>query len=326
MNKFAVSLISEEPSTELTVLKIASASRNTSTQLYPDRVQISRNQLEDLHNKLLRKLELHRILDVDVDVNLHFENDRIQTFCTLNDFLRYDLKTDSLTESLTFKWSFVFDSSGTGEPHLHSIYLKFAEVPNASVILQKMLSSRAEDGDNMETDVFSPVVCKLDFSDSRFASELFSVVREWLKGQPRVEPTFGFVLKLRKYNDAIKRFIDNTLPTLAVLAYVGIWLGLLPESVSSSTKYAVAWMLGGAAIFLLARYAASALGRVLESNVRRVSLVPVFQLTSGDSNRITRYLARSQKSAITLVATGLLYGLSQGIGVFLASKILTHFK
>jgi hypothetical protein len=187
-----------------------------------------------------------------------------------------------------------------------------------------MLNARAEDADGIEPDYFSPVVCKLDFTDGRFSSELFAIVDEWVKAQPRVEPTFAFVLKLRRYSDEVKRFIENTLPTLAVLAYVGIWLGLLPDSVSASTKYAVAWILGGGALFLLARYTAGALGRLLERHIRRVTLAPVFQLTAGDSNRITKYLAKSQRSAITIAATGLLYGLSQAIGLHLASKILTN--
>jgi len=324
LNKFAVSVIADDESPEMTVLKIASASRNTSSQLYSDRIQVSRLQLEDLDKKIRRKLQLHGIHEVDTDATLHFENDRIEGFQDFAHFMLYDLKIDNLTESLSFKWSFIFDSANAGTQHLHSIYVRFADTPAPGVLLQKMLSARAEDAEGVEPDFFSPVVCKLDFADNRFSSELFAVVTDWVKAQPRVEPTFGFVLKLRLYREKIKRFIENTLPTLAVLAYVGIWLGLLPEAVSSSTKYAVAWMLGGAAVFLLSRYCSGALGRILERHVLRVTLAPVFQLTSGDNNRVTKYLARSQKSAITIVVTGVLYGIAQAIGLYLASKILTH--
>lgn len=324
MKKFALSVVAEDLSPEMTVLKIASAARNTSSQLYPERIQVSRPQLEDLDKKLRRKLELHSIRDVDTDVTLHFESDRIDGFRDFSDFLAYDLNTSALTESLSLRWSFVFASEHSGNPHLHSIYVRFADMPTPGVLLQKMLSARADEAGGPEPDFFSPVVCKLDFADNRFSSELFAVVTDWVKAQPRVEPTFGFVLKLRRYSGEIKRFVENTLPTLSVLAYVGIWLGLLPDAVSSSTKYAVAWMLGGAAVFLLSRYISAAVCSLLERHIRRITLAPVFQLTSGDSNRITKYLAKSQKSAITIAVTGLLYGLSQGLGLYLASKILTH--
>ncbi len=267
---------------------------------------------------------MHGIKDLESQVSLHFANDRVENFDSFDSFLKYDFKVDPLTESLGIKWSFIFDSTGVGNPHLHCVSLRFADFPAPGALLQRMLSSRAGDQDESDPDFLAPTVCKLDFADNRFATELFSVVSDWIKAQPRVEPAFGFMLKLKSYEDSIRKFIENTLPTIALLAYLGIWLGLLPENISNSVKYSVAWMIGGGAVFLLARYIAVGLAAILGKNIRRMSLVPIFQLTSGDSNRITRYIARSQKSAMVLIATGLLYGLSQGLGVYLASKILTH--
>jgi len=324
LSKYSLSVVSDEPAQNLTVLKIASASRNSSSQIYPQRIQLTPPNLEDLHKKILKKLNLHGIRDVDSQVNLYLANDRIEDFESFEAFQKYDLKVDSITESLRLKWSFIFDSAGTGNRHLHCVSLRFSETPAPGAFLQRMLSARADDQDENDPDFFAPTVCKLDFADSRFASELFAVVSDWIKAQPKVEPTFAFVLKIREYEDFISRSIANTLPTIVLLAYVGIWLGLVPDAISGSVKYAVAWMLGGGALFLLARYAAYALGRMLQVNIRRMSLVPIFQLTSGDGNRITRYLAKSHKSALVLMATGVLYGISQGLGLYLASKILTH--
>jgi hypothetical protein len=324
LKNFSLSIVSEEPTPDLTVLKIASASRNSSSQLYPDRILLTTPNLEDLQKKITKKLNLHGIKDLESQVSLHFANDRVENFDSFDSFLRYDFKVDPLTESLGIKWSFIFDSTGVGNPHLHCVSLRFADFPAPGALLQRMLSARAGDQDESDPDFLTPTVCKLDFADNRFATELFSVVSDWIKAQPRVEPAFGFMLKLKSYEDSIRKFIENTLPTIALLAYLGIWLGLLPDSISNSVKYSVAWMIGGGAVFLLARYIAAGLAAILGKNIRRMSLVPIFQLTSGDSNRITRYIARSQKSAIVLIATGLLYGLSQGLGVYLASKILTH--
>jgi hypothetical protein len=324
LKKFSLSVASEEPTQNLTVLKIASASRNSSSQIYPQRIQLTPPNLDDLHKKILKKLNLHGIKDVDSQVNLYLANDRIEDFESFDAFREYDLKIDSITETLRLKWSFIFDSAGNGNPHPHCVSLRFSETPAPGAFLQKMLSARAGDQDENDPDFFAPTVCKLDFADSRFASELFAVVSDWIKAQPKIEPIFAFVLKVREHEDLISRSIANTLPTIALFAYVGIWLGLVPDVVSNSVKYAVAWTLAGGALFLLARYVASSLGRVLQVNIRRMSLAPIFQLTSGDSNRITRYLAKSQKSALVLMAMGILYGLSQGLGLYLASKILTH--
>ncbi len=324
MKNYSLSIISEEPTPELTVLKIASASRNSSSQIYADRILLTTPNIEDLHKKISKKLHLHGIKDIQSQVTLSFANDRVENFDSFDSFLRYDFKVDPLTESLGIKWSFIFDSVGMGNPHLHCVSLRFADRPAPGALLQRMLSARAGDQDENDPDFLAPTVCKLDFADNRFATELFSVVSDWIKAQPRVEPAFGFMLKLKNYEGAIRAFIENTLPTVVLLAYLGIWLGLLPDSISNSVKYSVAWMIGGGAVFLLARYSAAGLAGILSTNVRRMSLVPIFQLTSGDGNRITRYVARSQKSAVVLIVTGLLYGLSQGVGAYLASKVLTH--
>lgn len=324
MKNIALSITSEEPTPDLTVLKIASASRNSSSQIYADRILLTIPNIEDLHKKIAKKLCLHGIKDIDSQITLIFANDRMENFESFDSFLNYDFKVDPLTESLGIKWSFIFDSAGVGNPHLHCMSLRFSDFPAPGALLQRMLNSRASDQDDNEPDFFAPTVCKLDFADNRFANELFTVVSDWIKAQPRVEPAFALMFKLKNYESSISNFIEHTLPTIALLAYLGIWLGLLPDSISQSVKYSVAWMIGGGAIFQLARYFATGLARILGKNVRRMSLVPIFQLTSGDQNRITRYIARSQKSAIVLIATGLLYGLSQGLGVYLASKILTH--
>ena len=324
MNKFSLSIISEEPTPDLTILKIASASRNSSSQLYPDRVLITTPNIEDLHKKIGKKLNLHGIKDVESQILLHLANDRIENFESFDDFLRYDFKVASVTESLSIKWSFIFDSSGIGNPHLHCVALRFSDFPAPGALLQRMLNARAGDQDENDPDFLAPTVCKLDFADNRFASELFSVVSDWIKAQPRVEPAFELITKLRSYEHSIRTFIENTLPTIVLLAYLGIWLELLPDSIANSVKYSVAWMIGGGAVFLLARYIAAGLAQIFSNNIRRMSLAPIFQLTSGDGNRITRYIARSQKSAVVLIVTGLIYGISQGLGVFLASKILTH--
>jgi len=324
LKKHSLSIISEEPNSDLTVLKIASASRNSSSQLYGDRILLTIPNIQDLHKKIKQKLNLHGIKDLESSCSLQFKSDRVENFDSIDSFLQYDFKLESLTESLAIKWTFIFNSMEAGNPHLHCVSLRFADFPAPGALLQRMLSARAGDNDEQDPDFFAPTVCKLDFADNRFATELFSVVSGWIKAQPRVEPAFEVINQIKNYEDLIRSFIENTLPIVALFAYLGVWLGLLPEQISTPVKYSVAWMIGGGAIFLLANYISKAVARIIGKNIRRMSLVPIFQLTSGDTNQITRYIARSQKSAYVLIATGVMYGLSQGFGLYLASKIFSH--
>lgn len=57
-------IVDHESNRNAVVLTIASPARNSVTQLYPERVQVSLPTLEDLHRKLSEKLRLHQILEV----------------------------------------------------------------------------------------------------------------------------------------------------------------------------------------------------------------------------------------------------------------------
>lgn len=323
MKNYQVSVVAEEPSTNLTVLRIATAARNSVTQFYPDRRLIFLKQLEELDKKIVRKLELHHIFDVASSVCLQFANDRTVNFSSFSDLSRADLELDTRTDSISLRWSFVFDPLGKDEQHLHSVFVKISESPTPGIFLQRMLSTRTDDLEKPDAEIFSPVVCKLDFADSRFSTEVLALIGEWVEAQPRAETTFGFVRFLAKHGDSITKFVANTLPPLVVLAYVGIWLGYLPGEVSHSTKYAAAWVLVGGALFLVARYVASLINIFFERHIRRISAVPLFQLTAGDRNRMTKYMARSQKSVIVLFAAAVLYGLGKGFGLYLATLIFS---
>lgn len=316
-----ITVVSEESPRNLTVLRIASAAGNRVTQCYPGRVQVSFKALGDLNRKVIDKLGLHRIVDIHLAISMQFENDRTVSFDSLEALQRYDLNTGQCTYLVTMKWSFIFDVNGDGSEHMHSIYVRVSERPNAGLIFQKILSKSSEDIDSLDNDAFSPITCAIDFVDARFSAEILSVVNDWVLALPKAEPTFGFVNWLRTHSDRILPFVRGTLPFVAVLGYVGIWLGVLPEETSRSVRVATAWVLGGGAIFLISRYIAAELTKVFEKQLYKICNVPVFDITSGDSNKITKYMARSKRSVINLAAAGLTYGVFKVIGLYLATYV-----
>lgn len=318
-----ISVVAENEATNVTVLRIATAAKNSITQLYPDRTQVFLKQIEELDKKIARKLALHQIFDVTASVCLQFQNDRVVNRSSVSELASYDLEVDVLTDSVSLRWSFVFDPDGKDGQHLHSIFVKISESPTAGILLQKILSTRTDDLEKPDGDMFSPIACKLDFADSRFSTEVLALVTEWVKAQPRAETAFGFVKYLGKHGKSITNLISNTLPALAVLAYVGAWLGYVPHSFTSSIKYSAAWVLGGGALYLAARYVATLINKFFECHIRRISSVPLFQITAGDRNRMTKYMAKSQRSVILLAIGGLLYGFCKAIGIYLASLVIT---
>jgi hypothetical protein len=318
-----LSVVAEKQSTNVTVLRIATAAKNSVTQLYPKRPQMFLKQIEEIDKKIVRKLALHQIFDVNISICLQLESDRIINLSSIKDLMEYDFEIETLTDSISLRWSFVFDPEGKNDQHLHSVFLKITESPTAGILLQKMLSTRTDDLERPDSDMFSPISCKVDFADNRFSTELLALVTEWVEAQPRAETAFDFVNRIRDHGESITNFVSNTLPPLTVLAYVGVWLAYVPLSITASTKYSAAWILGGGAIFLVARYVAILINKFFGRHIRRISIVPLFQITAGDRNRMIKYMARSQRSVIVLAIGGLLYGFFKTVGVYLASLVIT---
>lgn len=316
---------STEEAKNLTVLRISSVAKNNSTEFFSERVQVSQNSIFDLNRKILEKLNLHKIRDVNAVLTIQFKNDKTVTFVPFDDFKKFDLKIDSLTNLLSLKWSFIFDSANDGNPHLHSVYVRICERPNPGIIMQKMMTGFNEDLDSLDNDAYSPIVCKVDFIDNRFSVELQSVVREWVLSLPKAEHSFDIIKWLQKNEDRITSIISGTFPAVMILGYIGIWLGIFPLDISTSVRFAVAWILGGGAIFLLARYGAQSMNRLLRKQIRKICNVPVFDITAGDGNQITKYMAKSKGSMFSLVGEALVYGAFKAVGLYFATYILDVF-
>ena len=324
-NNFEVSVSTDDDNRNLTVLRIASAAKNSATQFYSERVQVSLNSLGDLNRKILEKLRLHRIQSVQAAITVQFESDKTVTFASFEDFKVYDLKTDALTNLLSLKWSFVFAFADDDCEHVHSIYVRISERPSPGLIFQKVFSGHSEDIDSLDNEAFSPIVCKIDFIDSRFSGELQSVVTEWVSALPKAEHTFEIMNWLNKNEHGITSFISGTLPIVVILAYVGIWFGIVPLYITNSVRYAAAWILGGGAVFLMAKYIANTLNKFFNKRIRRICNVPVFDITAGDGNRITKFMAKSQSSLFSLATAAVFYGIFKGLGLYFVAQIIKVF-
>lgn len=317
-------VLDHEASRNAVVLTIASPARNSVTQLYPDRVQVSTHNIEDLHRKLSEKFRLHRIGDVRAHFSIKYENDRTLSIDSMERFCKLDDKVDLLTNVITARWSFIFDPLSEGDEHVHSVAVRISERPNPGFIFQRFVSGRSEDLDSLDGEAFAPISCKIDFLENRFSSELLAVVTEWVKSLPKAEPTFGAARWLNKHSDGITEFIFGTFPPLVMMAAVGVWMAFLPAWMNTSIKIAVAWMMFSGALFLIARYFAGGINRMLERHLQRICTVPVFVITSGDKNRFTKYLAKSHKSMYTLAAGGFVYGVFKALGLYLVGVLLAR--
>jgi hypothetical protein len=320
---YQVSVLDGHEIGQATVLKVASAARNSVSQFYTQRVQVSSTSLASLNAKIADKLRLHRVDrdELHLTFSIQFANDKTLTFDSPQSLTGPDLEVPALTQLITAKWTFICDVDGQGMPQSHSIYVRISERPNPALILQKVMSGHSEDLESLDNEAFAPIACKIDFIDGRFSSELLSVVSEWVESLPKAQATFGFVRWLQQHEDRITHFVHGVLPSIAILGYSGLWLSQPLEQSATSIRLAVVWILGGAVVYEAVKYIARLLNNTFLKQLRRINTVPVFQITAGDRNKQTEYLARSHRSMFKLGLTGIFYGAAKAVGLYFASKL-----
>ncbi|MGN8004068.1 hypothetical protein ACTJKQ_12835 [Acidovorax sp. 22279] len=326
--QFQVSVLDDSSHVgDVAVLRVASAANNSLSQFYSKQVQVSRAALADLKQNIERKLALNRVPkdEINFSISIKFANDKTITLDAPEKLSSgVDLQqVPSTTQMVTFRVSFPCDLHGSGKSELHSIYIRIAERPHPALILQKAMSGLSDDLESLDNEAFSPVSCKIDFVDGTFSDELLSIVTQWVESLPQGSSTFGIVRWAQSHQSEIHNWIFATFPCLALLAYAGIWFSLNPEG--TTTRIAVAWVICGTVVFEAARYLSVIFSQTFSKQVQRINNVPIFKITAGDENKMTKYLAKNQKSWIVLGITALCYGALKGLGLYLASKLLTNF-
>lgn len=325
MNNVQVSIVSDrgdEDSRHLQVLRIASAAKNSVSQSFSARAQVSSASILELHKKLVEKLKLHRISQVQASALVRYVDDRAFTFESIKDFAENDFQVDMCTAVLTFKWSFIMDVNGDGSQHMHSIYLRVSERPNPGLIFQKVFSKHNDDIDSFDNGIFAPISCKVDFLDGQFGDEVLNIVKNWATALPKAENVFKFINWLWINDEKIVDFIKGTLPALTTIAYVGIWLGFLKAEYTESIRVAAAWILSGGAVFLLSQYISVLITEYFARNLRKINNVPVFALTAGDNQKLTAYLSKSRRSLYGIIGGGVVYGACKAVGLYFATFAL----
>jgi len=101
-----------------------------------------------------------------------------------------------------------------------------------------------------------------------------------------------------------------------------VWLSYLPKSMTEMIRVAVAWIIVSFIVFLVMGYFSNSLNLFLNRHLSRICTVPVFDITAGDNNQLTRYFARSRNSFWKLAAAGIVTGAFKGVAVYLVGVLL----
>ncbi|MCH8188890.1 MAG: hypothetical protein IIB66_09370 [Proteobacteria bacterium] len=261
---------------------------------------MSVTDLLELHNNIVAKLRRYKTA-LQFSAVLEFRERKIHKFSSWPNFENFPWGIPEETESLVLKWQFLIQFENADSPSIHSVTVHLTTPPNVMGLMQHLLSGRAED--LHEADVkAAEMSARVDFVDNILGRELLSIVTEWHESRGKPSPVFPIFEKIHRHAGRVRGFIRHSVPSLVFIAALAIFFdGTLEESNGSpaSTEFLreiVFWIAGIVAAVFLASHVARWIARIVERSILGHGVMTPFELTRGDNNRQTRYLARKRNS------------------------------
>lgn len=160
---------------------ILKAKRDTDIKLYDDDKSFTFDDFKELNSKIYNKLQNHVYITDMVNIVVGMKNRETKYFGNWNEFHNYDWNIAQVVKYISLEWTFQICLPGKSIPQEHSLRIKIGNdlTPNEVISL---LFANSNDVDIEEAQ--AQMVCKIDFVNSQFCSELFGVVSEWYNALP----------------------------------------------------------------------------------------------------------------------------------------------
>lgn len=147
-------------------------------RIFQKEIIVSKEQIITLNDLIIEKLNLHNVPAITTSVDVVFNNKRIVTFKTFEEFKNYDFSiVNASTKSIFIQWDF-FVQLKYATPQRHTISVRIATNPNPSDLFKVLLSGGFDEADDISVQV-ATTICKVDFINNTLAEELINVVATW---------------------------------------------------------------------------------------------------------------------------------------------------
>ncbi|MBB1060909.1 hypothetical protein [Marilutibacter spongiae] len=294
---------------------------DSAQKVFTRRVTVAIGAVQDLHERILEKLNTHHIESLVANAEVLFEDRSSIQFGGWSEFEAHRWTTSKTTKELRLRWDFLLSVRGFELPQRHCITVKIASDVKPFEVLQAVLS-KDPDVDDPADFVFAPVICRVDFISHSLSQELIALVDEWNKSLPKPEGRANWLIKLDRHKGRIAHLIRAATPTLIALAAIVLFQNVF-SSVGIATIESVSrmmvWVLYSIfAIYISDRFS-SVLAGVAYKSIDDFGRYSVLHLTSGDRDKFHK-IAEKNKSIMVrfFVSSALSFLINVGSSLFVA--------
>lgn len=199
------------------------------------------------------------------------------------------------TDRVVMRWA--VNTLVDGQPNELSVTVRISNPMNPLLFLQAALSKSPGDVDNLEFEMGSTCVT-VDGADQGFADEVFLRIQNWINARKKAYPVFELHTFYLKWDWWFQQINHSLLPLLLILI-TSIYIQRLDPI--GFFAYSPA-LFGG---FMVLRSFGMKLDEVMEKWARRAGYLPIFEITNGDSDHLTKLVASSKNSVLKLGASAL---------------------
>ncbi|QDF37809.1 hypothetical protein FJN17_09610 [Bradyrhizobium symbiodeficiens] len=257
--------------------------------------------IANLNDSIIRKMRNHNVATVNSNAYLTSNDRLIREFGTIEDLLDYPQGGSEETQSITLKWDFLINIESYKIPQRHSLSVRVGKTPDAKDTLRKLFSQTDEPDDPHDL-AFAPMYCRADFVSPILGKELLNLVKDWHKGLKRPMGVSPLLKNVRKYERAIARAIEYTIPFSVGLCCVAAFKFLLSAYPATDSvtigilEKTGLWFAASLAAIYIATITARLLASSSLSNLTEIRLRSVaFCLSNGDHNFNQKEIDRSNR-------------------------------
>ena len=298
----------------------------TRTAVFGGAIYVEKNDIIQLVDSLIVKLQLAKVRDEVIRIGVGFEKEITEK--NYDEFKKYNWSEPGKTKELYIKINFLYEDFESGNSLKHAFYLRIARELNPGNIFQIIMSSDNEKLDNFES-LMSPVFCRTNHINDELSKSLINAVSDWHKGQkqpPLVSTSYKFA---KDHKERLTRAIHYIYPAVTC----GIMCAAIfkANSLMANNANLLATLLAITIVAIFSMSFFTGYGHRRASKVfnhlRKISEEDViFKITKGDDKDYSERINKNDKlfnSARNAAAWVLIQNVAAGIA---ATAIYEYWK
>lgn len=291
-------LVARVPKEQLkSLFYLFSGKPDSRIKTFQDAVQITKQDVLELHDCISAKLATHHIDAIIATVKIGYEGSQLSEFGTWEEFAQHSFSEPEKIEEIVVKWDFLVNVREFANPQRHTVLFRVSREMKPSQLFHMLGAGNHDELD--QVDVMScPAFCRVDFINAQISKELINVVSDWYSGRVEPELIEPILYKLKKHKNVVATILDQWLLFSWVMLVASFFYWKSNTQFSGSPPIGAGMIALFLAIYSLrpiSRFSGILVNRVYKAISDMEGSRVVFEFTSGDRKRIAQQKQDNRK-------------------------------